>query len=158
MGEPAGKARLLPSPAAFYATNVFQGIRIYWNDERQEVYAFRLQEHFTRWFESMKMMRFSVPSTPADLGEALREVVKGNNFKEDVHGYLVAYVDAEGPFSRGQWSARADHAGDFAALPTCGARCQRQTCGMAHADLLKGPGNGVIDMMLPSPARHLSTW
>ena len=96
MEAPAGKARLLPSPAAFYATNVCEEIRIYWNDERQEAYAFRLQEHFTRWFESMKMMRFSMPSTPADLEEALREVVKGNNFKEDAHGYLVAYVDAEG--------------------------------------------------------------
>jgi branched-chain amino acid aminotransferase len=82
--------------AAFYATNVFEGIRIYWNDETQEAHAFRLQEHFMRWFESMKMMRFSVPYAPADLEAALREVIKGNNFKEDVHGYLVAYVDAEG--------------------------------------------------------------
>jgi branched-chain amino acid aminotransferase len=82
--------------AAFYATNVFEGIRIYWNDDKQESYAFRLREHFTRWFESMKMMRFSVPYSFDDLEEALREVIKGNNFKEDVHGYLVAYVDAEG--------------------------------------------------------------
>jgi branched-chain amino acid aminotransferase len=44
----------------------------------------------------MKMMRVSVPYTVADLEEALREVVKGNDFKEDVHGYFVAYVDAEG--------------------------------------------------------------
>ena len=35
-------------------------------------------------------------SIPADLEEALRDVIKGNNFKEDAHGYLVAYVDAEG--------------------------------------------------------------
>jgi branched-chain amino acid aminotransferase len=82
--------------AAFYATNVFEGIRVYWNDDKQEAYAFRLREHFTRWFESMKMMRFSVPYAPADLEEALREVIKANNYKEDVHGYLVAYVDAEG--------------------------------------------------------------
>lgn len=82
--------------AAFYATNVFEGIRIYWNEERQEAYAFRLREHFTRWFESMKMMRFSVPYTVEELEEALREVIKANEFREDVHGYLVAYVDAEG--------------------------------------------------------------
>lgn len=82
--------------AAFYATNVFEGIRIYWNDEKQEAYAFRLREHFTRWFESMKMMRFAVPYSFGDLEEALRQVVKDNAFKEDAHGYLVAYVDAEG--------------------------------------------------------------
>jgi branched-chain amino acid aminotransferase len=82
--------------AAFYATNVFEGIRVYWNEDKQESYAFRLKEHFTRWSESMKMMRFSVPYSQADLEEALREVIKSNGFKEDVHGYLVAYVDAEG--------------------------------------------------------------
>src|SRR5919109_4127843 len=82
--------------AAFYATNVFEGIRVYWNDEKQDAYAFRLRDHFTRWFESMKMMRFSVPYSFEDLEEALREVVKGNGLKEDVHGHMVAYVDAEG--------------------------------------------------------------
>jgi branched-chain amino acid aminotransferase len=82
--------------AAFYATNVFEGIRVYWNDEKQDAYAFRLRDHFTRWFESMKMMRFSVPYSFEDLEEALREVVKGNDFREDVHGHMVAYVDAEG--------------------------------------------------------------
>jgi branched-chain amino acid aminotransferase len=82
--------------AAFYATNVFEGIRVYWNDAKQEAYAFRLKEHFTRWFESMKMMRFSVPYTPAALEEALRQVIKANGYREDAHGYLVAYVDAEG--------------------------------------------------------------
>jgi branched-chain amino acid aminotransferase len=82
--------------AAFYATNVFEGIRVYWNEERQEAYAFRLREHFSRWFESMKMMRFTVPYTVEELEEALREVIKANNFREDVHGYMVAYVDAEG--------------------------------------------------------------
>ena len=53
--------------AAFYATNVFEGIRIYWNDDKQEAYAFRLQEHFMRWFESMKMMRIFVLYAPAAL-------------------------------------------------------------------------------------------
>ena len=84
------------SAAAFYATNVFEGIRIYWNDAKQEAYAFRLRDHVTRWFESMKMMRFSVPYAYGDIEEALRQVVKGNDFKEDVHGYLVAFVEGEG--------------------------------------------------------------
>jgi branched-chain amino acid aminotransferase len=82
--------------AAFYATNVFEGIRVYWNDSQREAYAFRLQEHFSRWFESMKMMRFTVPYSPVALEEALRQVIQGNHFEEDVHGYLVAYVEAEG--------------------------------------------------------------
>ena len=43
------------------------------NEEKHEAYAFRLREHFTRWFESMKMMRFSVPYSAEELEEALRQ-------------------------------------------------------------------------------------
>src|SRR5262249_21816667 len=43
------------SAAVFYASNVFEGIRAYWNEEDGELYAFRLAEHFARFRESMKM-------------------------------------------------------------------------------------------------------
>ena len=36
------------SAAVFYATNVFEGLRAYWNPADEELYGFRLQEHFTR--------------------------------------------------------------------------------------------------------------
>ena len=42
------------SAAVFYATNVFEGLRAYWNAEEEEIYAFRLQEHFMRLRESAK--------------------------------------------------------------------------------------------------------
>jgi branched-chain amino acid aminotransferase len=80
------------SAAVFYATNVFEGLRAYWNDADEELYCFRLDEHFTRFRESMKMMRFDVPYSDADLHEAVREVLAGNEVREDVHMHLVAYV------------------------------------------------------------------
>ena len=36
------------SAAVFYATNVFEGLRAYWNAADGELYAFRLAEHFAR--------------------------------------------------------------------------------------------------------------
>jgi branched-chain amino acid aminotransferase len=80
------------SAAVFYATNVFEGLRAYWNAEDEELYCFRLQEHFTRFRESMKMMRFDVPYSDAGLHEAVREVLAGNEVREDVHMHMVAYV------------------------------------------------------------------
>src|SRR6266516_2911705 len=80
------------SAAVFYGTNVFEGLRAYWNEADEELYAFRLQEHFTRLRESMKMMRFTVPYSDVDLYEAVREVLRGNAIREDVHMHLVAYV------------------------------------------------------------------
>ncbi len=80
------------SAAVFYGTNVFEGLRAYWNEAEGELFCFRLQEHFVRLRESMKMMRFTVPYSDMDLYEAVREVLKGNEIREDVHMHLVAYV------------------------------------------------------------------
>jgi branched-chain amino acid aminotransferase len=90
------------SAAVFYATNVFEGLRAYWNGKDEELYCFRLEEHFARLRESMKMMRFTIPYSDEDLGNAVREVLAGNEIREDVHMHLVAYVlgagmDATGP-------------------------------------------------------------
>jgi branched-chain amino acid aminotransferase len=92
------EAATLPvnSAAVFYATNVFEGLRAYWNEAAGEVYAFRLAEHFARIRESMKMMRFTIAQSDVDLYEAVREVLVGNEVREDVHMHMVAYVLAPG--------------------------------------------------------------
>jgi branched-chain amino acid aminotransferase len=84
------------SAAVFYATNVFEGLRAYWNDADEELYCFRLEEHFIRLRESMKMMRFTVPYSNDDLYEAVREVLRGNDIHEDIHMHMVAYVLGSG--------------------------------------------------------------
>ena len=84
------------SAAVFYATNVFEGLRAYWNDADEELYCFRLEEHFTRLRESMKMMRFTIPYSNDDLYEAVREVLRGNDIHEDIHMHMVAYVLGSG--------------------------------------------------------------
>src|SRR5213083_3233331 len=84
------------SAAVFYATNVFEGLRAYWNERDGELYGFRLADHFARLRESMKMMRFSVPYSDDELFEAVRAVLAGNEVQEDVHMHLVAYVGGAG--------------------------------------------------------------
>src|SRR5262249_55607718 len=84
------------SAAVFYASNVFEGIRAYWNEQDGELYAFRLAEHFARFRESMKMMRFSIPYQDLDLYDAVRAVLSGNEAREDIHMHLVGYVAGVG--------------------------------------------------------------
>jgi branched-chain amino acid aminotransferase len=84
------------SAAVFYATNVFEGLRAYWSARDGELYGFRLADHFSRLRESMKMMRFTVPYSDDELFEAVREVLRGNDVREDVHMHMVAYVLAPG--------------------------------------------------------------
>ncbi len=84
------------SAAVFYATNVFEGLRAYWNETDDQVYCFRLDEHFARFRESMKMMRFTIPYSDADLHKAVKDVLSGNGFREDIHMHLVGYVVGAG--------------------------------------------------------------
>ncbi len=94
---PQAEATLpINSAAVFYATNVFEGLRAYWNQDDGELYCFRLAEHFARIRESMKMMRFDIPYSDADLYEVVRSVLRGNEIQEDVHMHMVAYVSGAG--------------------------------------------------------------
>ena len=84
------------SAAVFYATNVFEGLRAYWNEQDEELYCFRLDEHFSRFRESMKMMRFDIPFSDDDLYRAVHDVLAGNELREDIHMHMVAYVTGNG--------------------------------------------------------------
>ena len=84
------------SAAVFYASNVFEGLRAYWNETDDQLYCFRLDEHFARFRESMKMMRFTIPYSDADLHKAVKDVLSGNGFREDIHMHLVGYVVGAG--------------------------------------------------------------
>jgi branched-chain amino acid aminotransferase len=84
------------SAAVFYATNVFEGLRAYWNERDGELYGFRLADHFARLRESMKLMRFTVAQSDEQMFDAVRAVLAGNEVREDVHLHMVAYVAAPG--------------------------------------------------------------
>ena len=93
---PAQAVLPVNSAAVFYATNVFEGLRAYWNAADDEVYSFRLPEHFQRFRESMKTMRFTIPYSDLDLYEAVRQVLSGNEVREDIHMHMCAYVTGTG--------------------------------------------------------------
>lgn len=84
------------APAVTYAANVFEGIRGYWNEEKQQLYLFRLVEHLERLQFSMRLMRFEDPPSSQMLREKMLELVRANEFREDIYIRLNAYVGGEG--------------------------------------------------------------
>ena len=44
-----------------YGWRTFEGIRAYWNEDKKELYVFRLNEHLARLMESNKLMRITIP-------------------------------------------------------------------------------------------------
>ena len=84
------------APGLKYGAGVFEGIRGYWNEDRGEMYVFRLQEHLDRLQYSMRLMRFDHRLTSAQVEEAITEVVRANELREDVHIRPMVWVDGEG--------------------------------------------------------------
>ena len=70
---------------------VFEGIRGYWNEERQELYVFRLQEHMERLSESMRLVRLPAEYTIDELTDASLKLLRDNESREDTYIRPLAY-------------------------------------------------------------------
>ncbi|HVA37277.1 MAG TPA: branched-chain amino acid transaminase [Candidatus Dormibacteraeota bacterium] len=77
--------------AIMTGASVFEGIRAYWNAGQGQLYVFRVQEHFARLAESMKIMRMKQAVSP-EMVSASIELLRRNEFRGDVHYMPVAYV------------------------------------------------------------------
>lgn len=70
---------------------VFEGIRGYWNADREQLYIFHLDAHLKRLMQSMRVMRMGSPWTPQELARHIIELVKANEFKGDIYIQPTAY-------------------------------------------------------------------
>jgi hypothetical protein len=48
------------SPTSQFGLNVFEGIRCYWNEEKKQLYAFRLEDHLIRLKRSKSFFRWMI--------------------------------------------------------------------------------------------------
>ena len=74
-----------------YGTGCFEGIRGYWNEEDQQVYLFRLREHYERMLRSCNILQISLPYTVEQLIEISIELVRRNGQRQNVYLRPVAY-------------------------------------------------------------------
>lgn len=70
---------------------VFEGIRAYWNEDQEELYVFRLQEHLDRLMDSMRLVRLPSSYGTDDLREATLELLRDNGSREDTYIRPLAY-------------------------------------------------------------------
>ncbi len=78
-----------------YGTGCFEGIRGYWNEEQQEVYLFRLREHYERLLRSCKILQIHLPYSVDDLIDISTELVRRNGQHQNVYLRPVAYKGDE---------------------------------------------------------------
>ncbi|MEY4045707.1 MAG: hypothetical protein RIR19_176 [Chloroflexota bacterium] len=84
--RPLADARVNVMTHAFlYGTATFEGVRAYWNAEDGQLYALKLREHLERLRSSCKILLMDpLPDVDA-LEKIIIELLKRNNFKEDVY-------------------------------------------------------------------------
>lgn len=71
--------------AFLYGTAVFEGIRAYYNREEDQLYAFRVKEHFERLINSGKIMHMKSPFTVEEYCENFKALLKKNDYHQDVY-------------------------------------------------------------------------
>ena len=84
------------TPAMRYAALVFEGMRGWWNSEHEEMYLFRIHDHLKRLQQSMKVMRFDADYSEDYLLDRLRELIRANELRQDIHIRLSVYLIGDG--------------------------------------------------------------
>lgn len=84
------------APSSQFGLNVFEGIPCYWNDEGKQLYAFRLDDHYNRLLKSAKLLQLDCRFTKSDMKKALLDVVKANEYYENISVRQTLFVDGFG--------------------------------------------------------------
>ncbi len=89
---PIDEARVSIMTHAFnYGTGCFEGIRAYWNDTEEQLYIFRMREHYERFLRSCHIILISLPYTADELCNITLEVLQKEGFREDTYIRPLAY-------------------------------------------------------------------
>ncbi len=122
---PDGEALVhVQSAAVKYGASVFEGLRAYWNERQGELYVFRLSEHIDRLYQSLRMMRMEHTFTREQIATSILDVLRKNEYREDVHIRQTAYVEADGGMDATgpvglAVGARTRHEGARAGITAC---------------------------------------
>lgn len=91
-----GDARLgLMTHALHYGTGVFEGIRGYWSPEHEQLFILKLREHYARMQRSVKVLKLEIPIPLDELCQVSIELLRMNNFRQDVYIRPFAFKSSE---------------------------------------------------------------
>lgn len=84
------------SPTAQFGLNVFEGIPCYWSEEKEQLFAFRLDDHYDRLIRSAKLLQIDCPYSKEELKKAFIDVIKANEYKENLSVRQTLFVEGYG--------------------------------------------------------------
>ncbi len=81
--------------AFHYGTGCFEGIRGNWNSEQQQLYVFRLEDHYRRMLNGCRILKIKLPYTLNDLTRLTVQLVEKSGLHEDVYIRPLAYKSSQ---------------------------------------------------------------
>jgi branched-chain amino acid aminotransferase len=93
---PVAEAKMgIMTNALHYGTAIFEGIRGNWNAGRQQIYIFRMKEHYQRLMNGCKVLKMEMPYTVEEMCRLTVEVIRKSQIKEDLYIRPLAYKSTE---------------------------------------------------------------
>lgn len=74
-----------------YGTGAFGGVRGYWNEEEEQLFIFRAEDHFKRFLQSAKLLRMEFDYSVGELVSIAKELLEMENLKQDMYLRPLAY-------------------------------------------------------------------
>src|SRR5579862_8720573 len=66
-----------------YGTAVFAGIRAYWNADDEQLYIFRLADHYARLQRSARLLMMEIPYTFEQFQDILIDLLRHENYQQN---------------------------------------------------------------------------
>lgn len=76
-----------------YGTGCFAGIRAYWNDAQEQLYIFRVKEHYERFLGSAKLLHCQLDDTIDSLTDITVDLLRQEGWRENVYIRPIIYKD-----------------------------------------------------------------
>jgi branched-chain amino acid aminotransferase len=81
--------------ALHYGTGTFEGIRAYWNPEREQLYLLQGPAHFARLHKSAKVLRMELPYSTEELMGITVELLRRNEYRTDTYVRPLVFKSVE---------------------------------------------------------------
>lgn len=78
-----------------YGTGCFEGIRAYWNEDENELFVFRMKEHYERLLKNARILLMEVPYSADELCEVTLELLRKEAHREDTYIRPLVYKSQE---------------------------------------------------------------
>jgi branched-chain amino acid aminotransferase len=81
--------------ALHYGTGCFEGIRAYWNQDREQLFLLQAPAHFERLHRSARVLRMHLPFSTEELVQITLELLRRNEYRTDAYVRPLVYKSVE---------------------------------------------------------------